>query len=224
MPKRKITLIRNPDSKEVRRFILKTIYKCTKCGKPVFSFNADPSSTIIKLMDLKVICWDCAYWDLFLSSMPDNIEIIGDGCYQVLPLVEKDMQTLTGCNKPKYILKKDGTAIKTNDIWWLNVIPPHLQQQLPPTAWWITKSFYDKLQRSQHQCYAIGCMDRYHCYRYKYQEEFATGPYNAVPRDWRPGDEHCPAFLPLNEITDYTEYTSVSDIIDEDSSEKIDDK
>lgn len=203
-----------PDS---RKNILRTKYNCKRCGKPVFSWNANAESLVVQNMDAQQICWDCSYWELMSDMPPDNIEIIGDKCYQIFPYHEASPEEITGGNKVRYLLKKDGSCIKTNDYWWVNTIPVKYQLQYPPTAWWVSKHFYEQLLRSQHQCEARGCLDRYRCFRYKYQMEFETGPYNKVPLDWVPGGEHCPAFTPLIEIENYTEYVSVSDIIDESS-------
>lgn len=194
-------------------------HTCARCGKKYFTYNIYTNSEIYRLMERKKICWECAYWEKFITLPPDHLEIIGNKCYQIFPFIESpDMfQILGGGGKTKYLLKRDGTCNKVNDIWWLNTIPWQYQQQLKPTGWWVTKKFYERFIRMKKPCTAKGCLDRYHCYRYQYQQEFGAAPYNKVPLDWIVGDEHCPAFLPLKEIKDYDEYVKPSDIIDESS-------
>lgn len=193
--------------------------KCSKCGKNYFTFNQSDESEVCSIMEHDNICWECAYWQLFKFARPKHLEIIGSNCYQVLPFVEnaKAEDILGGGGKTKYILKKDSTCVKSNDIWWLNTIPYQYQQTYKPTAWWVTKHFYDTMQKVKKPCKAKGCLDRYRCYRYLYQQEFDKEPYNKVPKDWVAGGEHCGAFLPLREIKDYDEYVKSSDIIDESS-------
>lgn len=194
---------------------------CKRCGKNYFTFNLSQSGDVPKIMKEKKICWECAYWEWFAKSPPEHLEIIGNKCYQIFPFVETDsiFQILGGRGKIKYLLKRDGTCQKVNDIWWLNTIPWQYQQQpeLQPTGWWVTKRFYGKFIKMKKLCTAKGCLDRYHCYRYQYQQEFGTPPYNYVPRDWIVGSERCPAFLPLKDIDGYDEYVKPSDIIDESS-------
>lgn len=205
-------------SKLTKKCVLYNKYECKQCGKQVYAFNIDTENEVCKHMLKKHICWECAYWELFLKAPPDNIEVIDGKCYEIYPLVPKPQSNdILGGNGTRYILRKNGTILKSNDIWCLNAVPYKYQAKLPNTAWWASKRVYDKLLRSSHQCIAQGCLDRYHCYRYKYQMEFTKGPYNKVPLDWIVGDEHCPAFVPLREIKHYDEYVSASDIIDESS-------
>ena len=195
--------------------VLQHKHVCSRCGKPYFDYNMYTNSEVCRLMVSKDICWECAYWERFLLAPPIHVEVIGNKCYQILPFVDSPdiYQILGGGGKTRYLLRRDGSFCKSNDIWWLNIIPWQYQQQLQPTAWWITKRFYDRLLKMKKPCTAKGCMDRYHCYRYVYQQEFTQGPYNSVTRDWNVGDEHCPAFLPLNEIQGYDEYVKPSDIL-----------
>jgi hypothetical protein len=199
--------------------VLGNKYKCKQCGKQAFAFNLSDKDKVCSIMQKKHICWECAYWENFIKHPPDNLEIIGDRCYQILSFVEdlQFNQIVGGNGKTKFLLKKNGDCIKSNDIWWINRIPFQYQDKLQITGWWTTRRVYNSLQRSRHKCIAKGCLDRYHCYRYQYQIEFEKGPYNKVPLDWIIGGEHCPAFIPLREIKGYDEYVKTSDIIDESS-------
>lgn len=199
--------------------VLGNKFKCKRCGKEVYAFNLETNDKICRIMRKKHICWECAYWEKFMERPPDRLEIIGNRCYQILPFIKNIQfnQIVGGNGKTKYLLRKDGTCIKSNDIWWINIIPYQYQNKLQPTGWWTTKRVYNSLQRSKHICVARGCLDRYHCYRYKYQIDFDKEPYNKAPLNWIVGSEHCPAFIPLLEIKGYDEYVKPSDIIDESS-------
>lgn len=199
--------------------VLGNKFQCKRCGKQVYAFNLDKDERLCVTMLRKHICWECAYWEWFLSHLPERLEIIGNKCYQIFPFIKNpNFNQILGDNgKVKYLLKKDGSCIRTNDTWLINTIPFKYQDKLPPTGWWATKRVYKSLQRSQHKCVAKGCLDRYHCYRYQYQIEFDAPIYNKVPKDWIVGSERCPAFIPLIEIKGYDEYVKPSDIIDESS-------
>lgn len=202
-----------------KKCMLGNKFVCSKCGKMYFAYNMNENAEICRLMVQNNMCWECAYWERFLMARPKYLEVIGDRCYQIFPYVyERDAhQILGGGGKIRYFLKRDGSCQKVNDIWWLNTIPWQYQKYFQPTGWWVSKMFYERARKVRKPCTARGCMDRYRCYRYKYQIEFENGPYNIVPSDWRAGDEHCPAFLPLSEIKDFDEYVKPSDIIDKNS-------
>lgn len=205
--------------KYTKKCVLGNKFQCTRCGKTVYAFNLYEKEETCTTMLKEHICWDCAYWEQFQKHLPEHLEIVGNRCYQVLPFVENTnfTQMLGGGGTTKYLLKKDGTCIRSNDIWWIGIVPFRFQDVLQPTGWWTTRKVFKSLNRSQRKCTAKGCLDRYHCYRYKYQTEFDKESYNKVPLDWTIGGEKCPAFISLHEIKDYDEYVKPSDIIDESS-------
>ena len=206
-----------------KRYIPKLItnnkYTCKKCGKRFFHFGITEFDPICKRMMREKICWECAWWEWVINHPLDHMEIIGNQCYQVFPFIDKEEQEvgtiLGGKGKKHYLLRKDGSCIRSNDVWWIGEIPWRFQNDLPPTGWWVTRRYYESLSRSHHQCEARACMDRYNCYRYKYQIEFNGDIYPAPPHDWIIGSEHCPAFLSLLDIKDYDEYVKLSDITNE---------
>lgn len=195
--------------------VLRYKYKCKKCGKNQFFFNLYAKEPLTSLMKHKKLCWECAYWEEFITNPPENLEIIGNQAYQIMPYI-KDVeygQILGGGHKrPRYILRKNWTSARSNDYWWIATIPSRFQHALKPTAWWTNRKTYESIQRSKHKCTAKGCLDRYHCFRYQYQIDFPTGPYNNVPKDWNIGEEHCPAFISTRTIKDFDEYFKPSDL------------
>ena len=65
----------------------------------------------------------------------------------------------------------------------------------------ITLKAYRQLKKSSKKCYARGCMDRYHCFRYdRALENDEKGSFNAIPPKWNVGDEHCGFFINIQDI------------------------
>lgn len=56
-------------------------HTCARCGKKYFTYNIYTNSEIYRLMERKKICWECAYWEKFITLPPDHLEIIGNKCY-----------------------------------------------------------------------------------------------------------------------------------------------
>lgn len=68
--------------------VLGNKYKCERCGKQVYAFNLNKNENLCIIMTRKHICWECAYWEVFLSNLPDRLEVIGDKCYQIFPYIK----------------------------------------------------------------------------------------------------------------------------------------
>lgn len=206
-----------------KRYIPKLVthnkYICKKCGKKFFHFGITEFNPVCKRMMKERICWECAWWERIISHPPENMEIVGNQCYQVFPFVNKEERPvgtiLGGKGRRHYLLKKNGDCIRSNDVWWIGEIPWRFQSQLKPTGWWTTLRYYSSLKRSHRHCHARACMDRYYCYRYEYKIEFDGDIKAMPPHDWIIGGEHCPAFLSLFDIKDYDEYVRPSDIIND---------
>lgn len=211
-----------------KRYIPKLItnnkHVCKKCGKKFFHFGITEFDPVCKRMMREQICWECAWWERVINHPPENMEIVGNQCYQVFPFVSKEEQSigmiLGSKGKRYYLLKKNGDCIRSNDVWWIGEIPWRFQSQLKPTGWWTTIRYYNSLKRSHHHCHARACMERYYCYRYEYQIEFDGNIKPMPPYDWIIGGEHCPAFLSLFDIKDYDGYVRPSDIINDKQQQK----
>ena len=177
---------------------------CPCCGKKFWNFTSIANAQDYNKDWQGLVCGDCAIWLDFIKSPKPCMEIIGGICYEFLP-PQRDIgagDTLGG-GRMKYILKKDGSAKKSNDIWKIGEVPYHLREQLPDTGWWCSRSVFQRMQRMPFICRNQGCYDRYHCLRYDFRQEYETGPYNAIPKDYCIGDEKCKSFVNILEIEHY---------------------
>lgn len=192
--------------------ILKTgLMYCPKCGRPFLDENFRKVNPVYQLMAKKKICYNCAYWELF--RLEDDMEIIQGIIYRILPPQKPEPGVTLGIGKMRYILKKDMTVKKSNDIWKVAEIPLRYRVEYPDTAWWVSKVFHDKWGKYKYKCNARGCLDRYHCFRYDIKREYEKGPFNKVPRDWINGNEHCRYFINILDIKRYDDLIDINDLL-----------
>ena len=197
--------------------ILKSLkITCTKCGKKMYLLAHDPDSEICRLMKERQLCYDCAYWIHLASHPKEYMQIIAGIYYTFYPPVPKrKLGEMLGGRGMKYIYLKDGSILKSNDIWRVGMIPERFRDILPDTAWWIDKESFHKLRRIEpFTCTNQGCYDRYHCYWFDIRSEYQRGPWNIVPRTHIPGKEHCPSFINLAKFKHYEMITDNNDMIE----------
>lgn len=177
-------------------------YKCPCCGKVFWEFSGGTEANHYNKEWQGHLCHDCANWLDYINADKPYMEILGGTCYDVLP-PQKDVGPgdMLGGGHMRYILKKDGSTKKSNDIWKIGVVPSHMKNLFPNTGWWISCKNYRNLRFGWYQCDNKGCLDRYNCLRYDITKE--TEPYNIIPNDWSVGDEKCPIFVNTLEIEDY---------------------
>ncbi len=180
-----------------------TQHKCPCCGKIFWSFNSDIEAKSYNKEWNGYLCRDCAVWLDYINKENPYTEVIAGVCYDFLPpqtnIRPGDM---LGGKGMKYILKKDGSTKKSNDIWKIGVVPQRFKERLSDTGWWISKKNFSHLRYGWYLCDNKGCYDRYHCLRYDIRQE-KSGPYNTIPENWIIGDEKCPIFINANEIEDF---------------------
>ena len=178
--------------------------KCPCCGKMFWDFTSTTDGRAFNKAWKGLVCHDCASWLRFIKEKSPNREVIAGVCYDFLPpqtvLNPGDM---LGGGHMKYILKKDNTIKKSNDIWKIGEVPLQFRELLPDTGWWITRRIYYRLKRGFFDCENVGCFDRYHCLRYDVRKEYGKGPYNMVPKTWQVGNEKCPSFCNILDIEHY---------------------
>lgn len=183
--------------------------ECSMCGRKYSTFAFDDSSRLFRIMQNRNVCYKCAFWQDIIDNRPEHLEIVRGIAYRFLPYQYERLPNyiLGNGGRVMYILGRDGIAKKSNDVWEIGEVPQHFREKLPNTAYLVDKNIYTRSQRRVSlSCNKVGCFDRYHCYFYDYKQEYETGPYNKVPKDWTVGGEKCPTFINICKIPDYEDY------------------
>ena len=171
---------------------------CERCGKRVKDGLYNMTSSIYKKMIGECICWECAFWSNIVAEK-EKYDVIDGRCYMLLPEQEKNKLALYGMGGKTFcIMRKDFTAIRTNDAWPIGKVPESFRKELPDTAWIITLKAYNAIRKRGNICTNRYCMDRYHCLFYKWWDEEDAEMISSIPKDWHTGDELCPSFVDFN--------------------------
>ena len=194
------------------RRIRDNLRTCSLCGKKILDYGYRNGETY-NSMSKSELCYECAFWLNLIDNPVDGQEVILGKCYRVHEGGRKRFFKTYGSKRVLYILKKDGTAMKTNDVWPLGDVPERFKDKLPDTAYWIGKKEFNRLKNGVRRCKAKGCMDRYHCLLFDYRTEFDRRPFNFVPNTWKVGDECCRDFVNILNIKGYHELYDINDII-----------
>lgn len=175
---------------------------CKICGTRILMQGYNPQNRLAHIMSSKQICYECAFWEDLIAYPPEYMEIVGNKCMRIMPMVQtKDKSIiLGGKGKKRYFIRPDWSLFMSNDIWIISTIPQFFQKKLLPTATEISKSLYERLLKNNKRCQAIACFDRYKCLRYKNELE-VNGAYNKVPAKWKPGNEYCKYFINIDNLT-----------------------
>lgn len=183
--------------------LLNHIMYCSCCDTKILFHGYDAQNRIIRMMEQRKLCYECAFWQDMIDYPPKYLEIIGNQCLRVHPVADKTDKTLIlgGRGKMRYFIRPDQSLFQSNDIWVIGTIPKRFKGNFKSTATEITLKAYRQLNRTNKKCYARACFDRYNCFRYNQeQENDKIGPYNLVPPKWKVGDEHCGFFINRQDI------------------------
>lgn len=186
-----------------KKSILGSLVRCKLCNKTYFAQGFNKMDKVARMMDKEQICYDCAYWKNLIVKPPSNMEVVGSSCLRVFPKVQKKTKTmiLGGKGKLRYFIRTDWSEMfSSNDVWPIGTIPENFRNQLPATLIEIPRNVYYILEKNKRRCSARGCMDRYHCLRYKLEIEDKLGAFNKVPSTWKVGNERCKFFINLKRI------------------------
>lgn len=143
------------------------------------------------------VCFHCAMWQRKIGHMDPESEIIGGRHYIVKPYTQYTHYFSGFRGKTFYIIKKDGTVKRTNNLIEHGSVPDAFKDIFPDTAKFIDKSLYYKARNyTGFKCGRIGCWDRYGCIWYNKDLQEQNGPWNEVPEGWQIGGEKCKIFIP----------------------------
>lgn len=189
---------------------------CKKCGRMFWTLATDNESPVCQIMEQRDLCGTCAYWTYRLEVPREDTQVIEGIYYDFLPPVKRlHVGEMIGSDRMRYIMLRDGSVKKSNDIWKIGTVPYVFRDDYPDTAWWIDRETFNKLNRKRtFVCTKKGCYDRYHCMRYDIRREYRDGPWNIVPPGHIVGNEHCPSFVNLRNIRHYDMLVDYNDMIE----------
>lgn len=174
---------------------------CSICGAPMNINEFDTRAIITRKMKKEQLCFSCAFWKDKIDNPVPGREII-NGCHYVFHEWVKTPIPFQGSGGYRYyILKNDGSVLRSNNVWFQGNIPERFKEQLPDTARMITKrAFYAIKNIEGFKCSKKGCWDRYHCYFYDKSLEKDCGPWNEIPKSHKVGGEQCESFLNIEKM------------------------
>lgn len=186
--------------------ILKSFKKCFVCGNRIYFQGYTDKDDLTQIMKEKTLCYQCAFWERLITERPEYLEIVGNKCLRIFPLVPYKVKLdktvrLGGKGKRRYFMRDDWSVFESNDIWVVGIVPDRFADKLKPTAVEITKQAFRQLGFNCKKCKARACFDRYQCFRFDLSlEQDRMGAYNQPPSSWEIGGEHCRYFLDKNNV------------------------
>lgn len=170
---------------------------CSCCGDMYDIGEYQSQSDVVKLMRERVLCFRCSLWTIRAEHPAPCREII-DGKHYVFHPYQLSIQ----CNSGRvfYILRPDGSVMRSNYVWFQGVVPDIFKDLFPDTARMISKKVYNQLHNNPFKCQSKGCWDRYSCLRYDLSIEQNSGPWNHIPKSYKIGDEQCESFINKNKL------------------------
>lgn len=183
--------------RKMKQRLLNGVRRCSCCGAKMLFQGYNTDHRLSRLMEQRMICYECAFWWDLIDFPPKDIEITSSKVLKINPFIENKEKTmyLGGKGKVRYFMRPDGTLIKSNDVWTVGTIPERFLPLLKRTLFEIAPWQYYRMFRYPGRCKAKACFDRYRCLRYKIEIENKRGAYNIVPKYWKIGGEHCKSFL-----------------------------
>ena len=183
--------------RQLQRFIV-----CECCGRKVRDYSYVGQSLVYRKMMDECLCYDCAYWDMMSRDRKRNLVMVDGSLYdlQIYCLPKPNVQ-LGMDGRECYILKSDGTAVFSNDVWRIGLVPWSFRDRFDE-GWWITPEAYKILQKRKVSCKNRACMDRYRCFFYEWWNERKTSKWHP-PLNWVAGSEGCRSFLNMLWIKGY---------------------
>ncbi|MFW5502892.1 MAG: hypothetical protein ACOCO5_06425 [Segatella copri] len=174
---------------------------CTLCGKredlEVYRLLGLP---LVARMRADKVCFDCAYWQAWLSNPEPDTVIISGKLYKhtepfqisnLLQLRTKDMHFVIDATSNK--------AYTCRNLILRGAIPSQFQSVLPDQYKFITRDEYRRIyQYNAEMCLSKGCFDRYHCIWYRADIAEPDEPWNTIPNNYQVGSEDCPSFVNKN--------------------------
>lgn len=176
---------------------------CSICGSEINIWLCSRKRSLTKLMRHYNLCFECAYWTNFIHNPTPGSTIISGGIYMFEPIDGiVDWRKLRMSNTVYVMDLYTKKVMGSTKCSLIGIIPKIFSKQLPDQYKFISKDTYLKIVNYQGTCcIAKGCWDRYSCWWYNAQIAEPKGPWNAIPKNHKIGDELCESFI--NKFTIY---------------------
>lgn len=171
---------------------------CSFCGKceDLEAFRTLSSPIVAKMRDER-LCFDCAYWKMWLEHPEPETVVIDGGLYKLAePLFCANLNQIHAAKTVFVVDPATDTAYACRDLPLRAIIPPQFISKFPDRYHFITKDEYCRMYKyDAEMCLSKGCFDRYHCLWYRADIAEPDEPWNEIPQNYVIGGECCPSFV-----------------------------
>lgn len=176
---------------------------CTHCGKQedLQLFNSVQSPLVSKMRE-EQLCFDCAYWIMWMTNPEPNTITISHKLYKLTQPLKTVNLCQARASKMQFLIDMKDRQIYGNiGLILRGTIPSQFYNVLPDRYKFITKDEYQRIYKfNDDKCLSKGCFDRYHCLWYRQDIAEPNGSWNTIPDGYVIGSEQCPSFINKNII------------------------
>ena len=158
-------------------------FACRHCGRIVRRYEQNMTADTQLRLEYPDSCFECAFWLNAHAHPIPNSQIINGQLFSFPPVVRER-------GRVRHILTVKGEMIDSTELFNYGPVPDRFRELFPDTANFVKCSVYRKL-KSNFTCRKLGCWDRTYCYWYHGKEQ----SWNQIPKNHKPGDEHCPMYI-----------------------------
>ena len=171
---------------------------CSRCGKreDLEAYRLISSPLVAKMREDR-ICFDCAYWQSWLSNPEPDTVIISGKLYKLTQPIQVSNLRQVRAKDMCFLIDATSNHVYTGrDLILRGTIPSQFHSILRDQYKFITGEEYRRVyQYNAEMCLSKGCFDRYHCIWYRADIAEPDGPWNTIPQDYVIGGEYCPSFV-----------------------------
>lgn len=171
---------------------------CSNCGASERYNLYGSQSTVARMMRLKSLCFDCAYWQDYYEHPQQDTYIISGKLYTFYP-IETIIRHKQKRKKRGLVFARNmqtGKIVYASRYQYIASVPENFKHLFPDQFRFISEPTYAILaSRICRECLAKGCWDRYYCFWYNKEKAEPHIPWNTIPPSHKPGDEQCESFI-----------------------------
>ncbi len=180
------------------------IYQCSYCGKTVNLDQYESNRPFYKRMAQARVCFECEFWMRYVENPIPDTYIVSGKMMRFIPIhgwVHGNARRVEGMRFAYDMHTEEIVCNLERKV--LGTVPPQFRELLPDDYRWITKNTYERILFRQYEfCDMKGCYDRYNCFWYNAEKMEADGPWNQLPKNYKPGMELCESFINKNTMYD----------------------